>query len=53
MSYPEMANDLGNFIKTIVVDKDKAESITVMGHSMGGKTGILFFYYFFLLKILT
>ena len=40
MSYPEMANDLGNFIKAIVVDKDKAESITVMGHSMGGKTGI-------------
>jgi pimeloyl-ACP methyl ester carboxylesterase len=40
MSYPEMAEDLRSFIKTIVIDKDKSKSISVLGHSMGGKTSM-------------
>ena len=39
MSYPEMADDLKNFIQTVVIDHDKCKSVSVLGHSMGGKTG--------------
>lgn len=37
MTYENMANDLENFIKTIVIDKDRASFVSVLGHSMGGK----------------
>ena len=40
MSYPEMAEDLHNFVKTIVIEKDKCKSVSLLGHSMGGKTAM-------------
>ena len=38
MSYTEMGNDLRNFIDKIVLEKDQCDpnSVTLMGHSMGG-----------------
>lgn len=38
MNYIDMANDLENFVNKIVIEKDKCDHITLMGHSMGGKT---------------
>jgi abhydrolase domain-containing protein 11 len=37
MTYADMAGDLENFINKVVVEKDKCERVTIMGHSMGGK----------------
>jgi pimeloyl-ACP methyl ester carboxylesterase len=37
MTYTDMAGDLENFINKVVVEKDKCEHVTMMGHSMGGK----------------
>jgi pimeloyl-ACP methyl ester carboxylesterase len=39
MSYTDMGNDLRNFIDKIVLEKDQCDpnSVTLMGHSMGGK----------------
>lgn len=38
MTYTDMANDLRNFIDKIVLEKDQCDpnSVTLMGHSMGG-----------------
>lgn len=38
MTYNDMANDLENFVNKIVIEKDQVDHITLMGHSMGGKT---------------
>lgn len=38
MTYTDMANDLENFVNEIVTKKDQVDHITLMGHSMGGKT---------------
>jgi pimeloyl-ACP methyl ester carboxylesterase len=38
MTYLDMAGDLESFINRIVVEKDKCECVTMMGHSMGGKS---------------
>ncbi|RNA09428.1 alpha beta hydrolase domain-containing 11 [Brachionus plicatilis] len=38
MTYIDMANDLENFVNKIVIEKGKVDHITLMGHSMGGKT---------------
>ena len=40
MSYMDMAHDLENFINKIVVEKDKCDHVTLMGHSMGGKASM-------------
>ena len=40
MNYFEMANDLGHFINEIVIQKDKCDYVTLMGHSMGGKASM-------------
>jgi pimeloyl-ACP methyl ester carboxylesterase len=40
MSYIDMANDLEHFINRKVVEKDKCDHITLMGHSMGGKASM-------------
>ncbi|CAF1014086.1 unnamed protein product [Brachionus calyciflorus] len=37
-TYIDLANDLQQFVNDIVIDKDKCDHITLMGHSMGGKT---------------
>ena len=38
MSYFDMARDLRHFIEKVVIEKDQCDpnSITLMGHSMGG-----------------
>lgn len=40
MTYEEMANDLENFINKIVIEKDKSQHVSVLGHSMGGKAAM-------------
>ena len=37
MNYIDMANDLKHFIEKIVIEKDKCNVITLLGHSMGGR----------------
>ena len=40
MSYTHMANDLHKFINDVVRGKDQVNKVSVMGHSMGGKTAM-------------
>lgn len=40
MTYPDMARDLEHFIRTIVVEKDGASHVSLLGHSMGGKAAM-------------
>lgn len=40
MSYDLMANDLRHFIEDVVLSKGKANKVSVLGHSMGGKTAM-------------
>lgn len=40
MTYDEMANDLAEFINTIVIKKDKCQHVSLLGHSMGGKASM-------------
>ena len=35
-----MANDLNNFLKTVVKKQDQINKVSVLGHSMGGKTAM-------------
>ena len=42
MSYDLMANDLKIFIEDVVLTNDKSSHVTVLGHSMGGKTAMTF-----------
>ena len=40
MNYTEMAKDLNEFLQTVVKGKDKINKVSVLGHSMGGKTAM-------------
>lgn len=40
MTYRDMARDLSYFIEKIVIGKDQCHSVTLMGHSMGGKASM-------------
>ena len=40
MTYFEMANYLKKFIINVVKNKDQVNKVTVLGHSMGGKTAM-------------
>ena len=40
MSYIDMSRDLNTFVNEVVIGKDNCEFITLMGHSMGGKTAM-------------
>ena len=40
MTYFDMANDLKKFIINVVKNKDQVNKVTVLGHSMGGKTAM-------------
>lgn len=40
MTYEDMASDLENFINKIVIEKDKSSFVTLLGHSMGGKSAM-------------
>ena len=42
MSYPEMAEDLKQFIKDVVVNESGYDSVHLLGHSMGGKVATVF-----------
>ncbi len=35
-----MANDLNSFIENVVLTADKSSNVSVLGHSMGGKTAM-------------
>jgi len=40
MNYLDMSTDLRHFIQNVVLGKDKCNYVTLMGHSMGGKTAM-------------
>ena len=40
MTYFDMANDLQRFVEKVVVDQHSVTSVTLMGHSMGGKAAM-------------
>jgi len=40
MSYELMANDLKIFIEDVVLTDGKSNHVSVLGHSMGGKTAM-------------
>ena len=40
MTYTDLARDLKHFIEKIVIQKDQTNQISLMGHSMGGKTAM-------------
>lgn len=40
MTYNDMANDLASFIQKIVIEKDGVKSVSLLGHSMGGKAAM-------------
>ena len=40
MTYDDMANDLTNFIRKIVIEKDGVKNVSLLGHSMGGKAAM-------------
>jgi pimeloyl-ACP methyl ester carboxylesterase len=40
MTYLDMSNDLKYFIENQVIEKDKCKTITMIGHSMGGKAAM-------------
>lgn len=40
MTYVDMAKDLKKFIQVVVKNRDQVNKVTLLGHSMGGKTAM-------------